>query len=491
MFTDELRHKVWNEIRQRDLRAVGKLLPDEVFLGAAELAGVRLGRSALSLVQLVWLGIASAIDRTRSFASILQLTVKLLDDNGTWHPRALSKSKRKGRKTAPGRRTTSKHSPRGTLLTRISEEAFVQARARMPLSFWTALLLVLGQRFEEQHAAWVRWKEFRLLALDGTTINLPAWRGLKTHFGVAKNAKSKGRTQARLVMLQLPLVRMPWRYAVGPIGQGERTLAAELLDHLSPGDLVLMDRGFWSYGLFHQIQGRGAHFAIRLPAGIRLHTLRRLGPRDRLVRWNMPTGPRWRGSGLPAHLDLRVVDYKIRGFRPSAVVTNVKSPRKVSREDWVRLATKTEAGARRLEVGLYHRRWEIETTFSELKVTQGLEGSLRSRRPPGVYYEIAGHVLLYLLVRWLMVEAAAAAGLDPLRLSFKAALEELYDMRHALITATPQRVSHVLLPRLLERFAQHTVPWRPGRHCPRPHDTKVKNCGRGKRKLPHKLKQAA
>jgi hypothetical protein len=136
MFTDELRHKVWDEIRQRDLRAFSKLLPGEVFLSAAELADVRLGRSALSLVQLVWLGIASAMHGSRSFASILQLTVKLLDDSGPGHPRALSQSKRKGRQAPPGRKR-SKHNPRGTLLTRVTEEAFVQARARMPLSFWT------------------------------------------------------------------------------------------------------------------------------------------------------------------------------------------------------------------------------------------------------------------------------------------------------------------------------------------------------------------
>jgi hypothetical protein len=488
MFTDELRHKLWDEIRQRDLLAFSKLLPGEVFVAAAELAGVRLGHSALSLVQLVWLGTASALHRTRSFASILKLTVQLLDDSGLWQPPAHSRTKPKGPRRG---RKPSKHNPYGTRLTWVSEEAFVQARARMPLSFWTALLLVLGERFHEQHAEWVYWKKFRLLALDGTTINLPHWKALQTHFGTAQNGKSKGRTQARLVMLQLPLVRMPWRYAVSPIGQGERTLAAELLEHVSAGDLVLLDRGFWSYGLFHQIQNQKAHFAIRLPAGIRLRTLRRLGGRDRLVRWKMPTGPRWRNSDLPPHIDLRVVDYKIRGFRPSAVVTNVLSSRKVSREDWVRLATQTEAGAQRLEVGLYHRRWEIETTFFELKVTQGLEGSVRSRRPHGVYYEIAGHVLLYTLIRWLMVEAAVAAGVDPLRWSFKAALEELSDMRHVLLTASPERVHRVLLPRLLERMASHLVPLRPGRHFPRPHDTKVKNCGCGKRKVPHKLHKAA
>jgi hypothetical protein len=194
---------------------------------------------------------------------------------------------------------------------------------------------------------------------------------------------------------------------------------------------------------------------------------------------------------LPEQIKLRVVDYKIPGFRPSAIVTNILGVRTVSRKDWVRLANETEAGSERLGVGLYHRRWEIETSFFELKVTQGMESGLRSRTHQGIYYEIAGHVLLYLLVRWLMVEAAIVAGLDPLRLSFKGALEELQDMRAALLIAAPQRVQNVLLPRLLERIARHQVPSRPGRHYPRPHDTKTKNCGRGKHKRPHKLTQSA
>lgn len=494
MFTDELRHKVWNEIRQQDLRSFGRHLPDEVFVEAAELAGLKLGRSALSLVQLVWLGLASAWDVSLNFSDVLQVTLKLLEDVSDWRPAVIRQGQRRLRKRGcgSGRRAkpSSKWDPRGRSPTQVTEEAFAQARKRMPLSFWTALLVILGNRFERQHAAQVRWKKFRLLALDGTTINLPAWKKLRTHFGTAKNGKTE-RTQARMVLLQLPLVRLPWRYVVGPIKQGERTLAARLLDDLWADDLVLLDRGFWSYGLFHQIQNRRASFAIRLSSGIRLHTRKRLGKGDRLVTWRMPTGPRWRRSGLPEQIDLRVVDYKIPGFRPSAVVTNVLSPRLVSREDWVRLARETEPGDKRLGVGLYHRRWEIETTFRELKVTQGLEGGLRSRTPEGVYYEIAGHVLLYLLTRWLMVEAAVAADHDPLRLSFKAALTELNHLRHVLIISSPQRVCDVLLPRLLQRIAEHLVPLRPGRHFPRPHDTKAKNSGRGKRKLPHKLTRAA
>jgi len=180
--------------------------------------------------------------------------------------------------------------------------------------------------------------------------------------------------------------------------------------------------------------------------------------------------------------------YRVAGFRPTALVTNLLD-RRITRRQWVGLATREQAGLT-LDPrgGLYHRRWEIETTFCELKVRQGMEGSLRGRTPRAIAYEVAGHVLLYLLVRWLIVEAATAADVspDPLRVSYLHALNELADIAPALLTAAPRRARQVLMPRLLARIAAHVVPARPGRHYPRPGDTKVKYKGRGKYRLPSK-----
>lgn len=100
-----------------------------------------------------------------------------------------------------------------------------------------------------------------------------------------------------------------------------------------------------------------------------------------------------RSGCAPDAINLRIIDYQIPGFRASAVVTNVLDPKQISRDEWVRLATQSVSG-RRLQPGLYHRRWEIETTFHELKVRQGMEGGLRSLTPAGIAYEVAGHVLL-------------------------------------------------------------------------------------------------
>lgn len=379
----------------------------------------------------------------------------------------------------------SKHDPHGHDPTVVSEEAFTKARRLLPLDFWRCLLVLLGERFEAAHGRLVRWRRFRLLALDGTSIKLSGWKRLAAFFGTAGNGKGKASPQARLVMLQFPRVRIPYRYELGPSRLSEKTLACRLIDHLVPNDLLLLDRGFWSYGIFWQIQRQGAFFGIRLFKTARLKTLRRLGWKDRLVRYT-PSDRRWRQRGLAASMDLRLMEYQIKGFRPSAVVTNVLDPQVTTREDWVRLAVETEPG-RRLDPGLYHRRWEIETTFFEMKISQGLKTSLRSRSPEGIGYEVAGHVLFYFLVRWMMVEAATRNGQDPLRLSFTQTLRELQDMSQTLITASLQRVRCVLLPRLLARIAQHTVSARPGRHYSRPHDTKVRITGSGKRRLPSKL----
>ena len=133
-----------------------------------------------------------------------------------------------------------------------------------------------------------------------------------------------------------------------------------------------------------------------------------------------------------------------------------------------------------------HYGWEKETSFAEVKVSQGLK-RLRGRTPATIAYEIASHVLLYLLVRWLMVTAARERGLCPLRLSFIEACREVRDMLPALVTRSLRRVRAVLLPRLRERLAEHIVAERPGRHYPRPKDTKVRDLGHGRKQQPSKL----
>ncbi|MBI2803873.1 MAG: transposase [Planctomycetes bacterium] len=180
----------------------------------------------------------------------------------------------------------------------------------MPLSYWFALLDVLVERFEAAHPEQACWRGFRLLAMNGTTIHLENWQRLRDHYGRSGNGHGKQKTQARMVMLQFPLVRLPCAYEVAPVAQGETTLALRLLPHVRGNDLVLIDPGFWSYGSLARIHARGAYFGVRLKKGISLRRLRSLGLKDHLVSWK-PKRVRQNGADLPASMQLRLIRYRL------------------------------------------------------------------------------------------------------------------------------------------------------------------------------------
>jgi hypothetical protein len=319
VFKDDLRVTVWDEIRQYGLRVFAKRLTPETFVEAAQIAGLNLGRGPLHLANLAWLGIAAAMHQSKNFADVLGVVLKLLFDSEQFASTPLGKAKRNGQRRR-GSRKQSKHDPRRQDPTEVSEEAFAKARGKMPLSYWMALLLLLGKRFEAEHGQTVRWNGFRLLAMDGTCLKLPKWKRLGDAFGTASNGEGTRSPQARMVMLQFPLARIPYRYELTPTKVSEKTSAVRLSQHLAADDLVLLDRGFWSYGLFWEIENRGAWFGIRLFKTAGLKHVRKLAWKDRLVRY-APTDRKWRQQGLPPSMLLRVIDYQIKGFRPSAVGT--------------------------------------------------------------------------------------------------------------------------------------------------------------------------
>ena len=79
MFEDEHRYEVWELIRQQDLKAFARLLPQSLLIQAAKQAGVRITRSPLAIPNLVWLGLPAALHSTESFTKVLSLTVRVLD----------------------------------------------------------------------------------------------------------------------------------------------------------------------------------------------------------------------------------------------------------------------------------------------------------------------------------------------------------------------------------------------------------------------------
>jgi hypothetical protein len=467
MYTDEKRTAAQDEIRRRDQVLFAHILTPGIFIQAARLCKLQIIRSPLNLINLVWLAVSAARNPDLCFADILGLSVKTLEDDESFPGSVLAVLL--GVADQPGQKK-SRHDPRQGPAEPVSEAAFAKARQRMPSEFWVALFILLGEQFQTLYADVVRWRRFRLMAIDGSDILLPDWPALREHFGTANNAGGTHGGQARLVLLQFPQARLPYAYALEPIKVGEISMARQLLRGLRSNDLILLDAGFLCYGLFWQIHTQGAFFCVRVRRNLNLRIIKELSPEtggnDVVVEWT-PKDSRgnWRKEKLPKSITLRLLTYHAKGFRPMRLLTNVLDEKDVPYEQFWGLSVSEEGEV--LFKGVYNLRWEIETTYLELKVQQQLQGGLRSRTPEGIYYEVAGHILYYLLVRWLIVEAAAPAKLSPLRLSFTAALREIDEKWPAAVVASQTWLEQTLRPRLLQGLASHLVKERAGRTAPR------------------------
>lgn len=130
----------------------------------------------------------------------------------------------------------------------VTEEAFCQARNRLTLGFWRNLWERLAQRFEAKFTPSVLWKNtFRLLAVDGSDVNLPNAPKIACFFGKPANGKGEGRRpQAKLVALCS--VFTGFCFAFELIGKSftEHHALQHLIRRFRRDDLVLMDRGFFS-----------------------------------------------------------------------------------------------------------------------------------------------------------------------------------------------------------------------------------------------------
>lgn len=118
---------------------------------------------------------------------------------------------------------------------------------------------------------------------------------------------------------------------------------------------------------------------------------------------------------------------------------------------------------------LYSRRWEVETSFDELKVRMFLKSlTLRSLTPAGINQEIWGAFIAYNLVRLHMLDVARCGKVSPLAISFKGALELFKDelIVEAVVPGAseiPDGLIHRRKQQLLKSLNQRRV----GRRFPR------------------------
>lgn len=261
---------------------------------------------------------------------------------------------------------------------------------------------------------------WRLMAIDGVMIDLPDAEANLAVYGKPEGGTRRPFPQLRAVGLSECGTHALVAAAPGTIYQGERELARELRNRVTPDMLIIADRGFHSFELWQEFLATDAALLWRAWSTIKLEPtdvladgsyLAEIGNKSsRSSAARIPLAAVPNSPHLATHIPVRIIEYQIEGHTNSEgksetfrLITSILDPEQASA---VELAS------------AYHQRWEIESSFREMEV-QLLGGrGLRSKSPELVRQELWGLFLAHYAIRAFMTEAADTVDLDPDRLSF-------------------------------------------------------------------------
>lgn len=232
----------------------------------------------------------------------------------------------------------------------------------------------------------------RIVAIDGSMLTTPATADTALAFGKPRSGNQAGKAtdchfpQARLVVLYDIARQQPVAWQIGRCrGDGGESAAAMLLvEHLRPGDVVLLDRGFHSWALLHAIHKRGAFFCLRACRGPRVW---------RCVR-EFDAGTRRHAYAMIGQGDTR--------FRVRLVRTQTQYQK--SRDDDAIIITNLTIDPRRIG-RIYGLRWAVEGFFRLLKIPGNVE-AFGGRSAQAVRRDIAIACIAFQILALLELQAA-------------------------------------------------------------------------------------
>ena len=234
----------------------------------------------------------------------------------------------------------------------------------------------------------------RLMAIDGAQQDVP---------DTPENVACFGRYHGRKRDSAFPKLQMAYLCECGthaildvkiePCHTSERILAPELLRKLTPGTLVMWDRGLHSFDMLIQAQARGAEVLARLPDNAKPEVIKAL-PDGSVLAYIYPSEPARRKAG--ERILVRMITYTLtdpalpHAGETHRLITTLLDPSQFPVIDLI---------------CLYHERWEIEITIDEIETHLAvIHQPLRSLKPVGVIQELYG-ILIAIELRILPVSS--------------------------------------------------------------------------------------
>jgi len=268
----------------------------------------------------------------------------------------------------------------------VTAGALTQARAKLnPWAFKRLKDVALETFYAE--APYNKWKDMRLLAVDGSVINLPYSKSVLEEFGSEDYIEKMGspKSMGRASLLYDVLNHVTLDAQLSSYKTSEKSLFKLHLEKIETNDLILADRGYGITPILHWVNEIGAKFCIRFRNDKHkvIAQFVKSKAKSKVITWKQSPF-QYNRIGIPQDTEpikVRLVRVVLNSGEIEVLVTNLIDkklyPSSLFKE-------------------LYFKRWQVEEAYKQLKVRVNLE-AFSGRTARSIHQDFHAKILMMTL----------------------------------------------------------------------------------------------
>jgi len=310
----------------------------------------------------------------------------------------------------------------------------------------------------------ITWNGLRLIAIDGTLLQLPKFKEISDHFGIWKVRNADPCVMARASQLFDPLNKLSISSVITPKSIDERDHAARLFLNLMPNDLVLLDRGYPAFWIFKLLSVFEAHFCARLKSNWK-DVQKFLASNKRETTINLFATPNSMRQCLEIGVDIRPIKLRLIRIELDSGEIEVLGTTLMNKRDF----------PYEVFADLYHNRWPVEEDYKYVKNWIEME-NFSGKTVLSVYQDFYARFFSKNLASILAFDAREnlrEAGVKikyEHQINFAHALSKCKNVIPLIFQRTREKMIE-LIRDIHDLISRTTEPVRPGRSFPRNHKT--------------------
>jgi hypothetical protein len=356
----------------------------------------------------------------------------------------------------------------GGSIPEVSKAAFCKARRKLKFTAFIELSKVILDEFYASDEV-ITWHGYRLLAVDGSSHELPNSKEVKKRYGVFQYREDgKAICMARSLMVYDVLNHLTLHGDMDGFNQSENTLFWQALSQLklNKDDLFIFDRCYASHLLIFYLHQAGVQYCFRMKQNwFETERFLRSGKSSDVISIGLPFADRQKAVELgitEVRLKCRLANIKLDSGEIEILLTSLTDEKQFNLTDLKEL---------------YGFRWPVEDCFKTFKhkvCIENFSGKSVKAVLQDFYVKIFIMNLTAVAVRPIN-EALKKPAIKVKHTHQVNFIEAIATMKRAVVSFfVTKQISNALI-RLYDRLSRFTEPIRPGRKHKRHHLPKRKH----------------